>query len=697
MKWIEENPTATDIWTRKYGGDFKTVILFMVKEIFSVLPLDKKSELETRLGFNPEERMIELFLDARGLPGGRILYFFASLAQGENRQLTPMNCFVIPIEDDSVEAIMDYAKHMALTFKAGGGVGTNLSGLRPEGSAVNNAAMFSTGPQSFIKIYGVVGEEIGQKNRRGAQMKAISIYHPDSLAIIQSKIDGSLTSMNISIMVNDEFMQKGMEDLVDFWYPDKIKTTPSEYKEVDYIANCYNHPDEFFKVKSETGFRQRTVYRTSTKRRVWNAIANCAWKCGDPGLLFWDTIRRDWKQEEELYSTNPCGEEPLPAWGACNLGSLNFSKYTDDNLEEFEKDTKAFFIFLDTLISYCIENSAYPLAQQRESTRKFRQIGLGITGLADLFILKGAKYGDDKSKEILEARMRAKREAEIETSEMLNEIFEGNSGPRNSQMSTVAPTGSTSMVLGCSGGIEPNFSYSYQKLVNGEYVDIYIPIVKTAPSSSVLVSSHDVPWRDRIEIQAIAQRYTDGSISSTINLPNSAKVEEISEIYNTAWKAGLKGVTIYRDGSKGDGALKLTKPHKERGILEGKTVKVPLDSSWYITVNFAEKLPVEVFINAGKSGSDTKAWTEALGRISSLFLQSGGQAGKLISALQDIKGNKTIFKNGWSIQSGPDAIAQALSAILDQSQTLTCPECGEATFLMVEGCGVCKSCGFEKC
>jgi ribonucleoside-diphosphate reductase alpha chain len=253
------------------------------------------------------------------------------------------------------------------------------------------------------------------------------------------------------------------------------------------------------------------------------------------------------------------------------------------------------------------------------------------------------------------------------------------------------------MVLGCSSGIEPNFSYSQQKLVNGEYIDVKMPITKRAASKRVLVSAHDIPWQERIEIQAIAQKYTDGSISSTINLPASTTPKTISEIYEAAWKAGLKGVTVYRYGSKDANAIKIKEEKKERGILDGKTIKVPLESSWYITVNFADGLPKELFINAGKSGSDTKAWTEALGRLGSLYLQTGGKAEKLINALQDIKGQKTIFKNGWSVQSGPDAIAQAIAAILSVDSMLECPECEKLTFRFSEGCGICESCGYEKC
>ena len=584
---------------------------------------------------------------------------------------------------------------MALTFKAGGGVGTNLSGLRPKGAPVNNAALTSTGPVSFLPSISADAEVVGQNFRRGALMKSMSIYHPDSLELMQVKIDGGMIAMNISLMIDDKFMEA--QDDIEFWYPTPTKIVPETFVSVPYIANCYNHTSEFYKVQTESFYRKREVWRTEKKSTIWAKIAECAHKSGDPGILFWDTIKKDWTGDEELYSTNPCGEEPLPAYGACNLGAINFAHYTDDDLTEFALDCKAYTVFLDTLITYCIEEDAYPLEAQKQSAAKFRQIGLGPTGIADLFILKGVIYGSPESKSLLEARMQAKRKAEIEASTILNEILSDLPGPRNAQISTVAPTGSISMVLGCSSGIEPNFSYSQQKLVNGEYIDVKMPITKRAASKRVLVSAHDIPWQERIEIQAIAQKYTDGSISSTINLPASATPKTISEIYEAAWKAGLKGVTVYRYGSKDANAIKIKEEKKERGILDGKTIKVPLESSWYITVNFADGLPKELFINAGKSGSDTKAWTEALGRLGSLYLQTGGKAEKLINALQDIKGQKTIFKNGWSVQSGPDAIAQAIAAILSVDSMLECPECEKLTFRFSEGCGICESCGYEKC
>jgi ribonucleoside-diphosphate reductase alpha chain len=690
MKWFTD--TGRHIWQNKYRADFKETMSLMVSEVFSVLK--NADSLARELGTGPlPQRMLNIFLEGRGLPGGRILFYFASKALGENRKLTPMNCFVIPIKDDSMEAIFEYKKEMALTFKAGGGVGTNLSGLRPKGSPVNNAAISSTGPVSFLPSISKDAEVVGQNFRRGALMKSMSIWHPDSMDLVKVKTEGDMAFMNISLMIDDKFMELPMDAEIDFWYPAPITYTPQLFKEVDYIANCYNHSDDYFKVASENFYRQREIYKTATKKEIWSQISNCAWKCGDPGILFWDTIRKDWKQSEELYSTNPCGEEPLPAYGACNLGAINFASYTSDDLSEFSLDCKAYTIFLDSLITYCLENNAYPLKAQADSAAKFRQIGLGPTGIADLFILKGAIYGDPLSQSLLEARMQAKQKAEIETSQALS----NSSIPRNAQISTVAPTGSISMVLGCSSGIEPNFSFAQQKLVNGEYLDVNMPIVQRAPSKRVLVAAHDISWQNRIAIQAIAQKYTDGSISSTLNLPSSSTPHQIEEIYEAAWKAGLKGVTVYRYGSKDVNAIQKKDDKKERGILDGKTVKVPLDTSWYITVNFKDSLPIEVFINAGKSGSDTKAWTEALGRLSSLYLQSGGKAEKLISALQDIKGKKTIFKNGWSIQSGPDAIAQALSAILSVESLLECPECSKLTFHFAEGCGVCESCGYEKC
>ena len=696
QEFIKENELANKVWAKKYMAGFDQTINTMVKEVYSVLPYETKEEIESYLEANSlEEATKNIFFEGRGLPGGRVIFYFASKSLGQARNLTPMNCFVIPIKDDSMDAILTYNLDMGNTFKMGGGVGTTVSGLRPKDAPVNNAALTSTGPVSFLSIFNETAIRVGQNNRRGALMKAMSVYHPDILDFITIKQHEDLSAMNISVMVDSKFMEANDENGIELWYPTKINHEPQAYREIPYIADAYLYDDENFYIKSTGEYRKRFIYKRIRKSTIMDALVESTWKTGDPGLIFADRMQEDWGGEEPLHATNPCGEEPLVGNGSCNLGALNLAFYAYKTPQEFEKDVKILTVFLDTLQEYCIQNNLYPLQAQREQARRYRPIGLGPTGVADYFILKNTVYGSQESLDEFDKIMSIKRQAEVSMSAKLAEIYK--QGVRNYQISTVAPTGSISMILGCSSGIEPNFDFTYEKLINGNYEEVSSDVKAKAKDEKVLVTAHDVSLEDRIAIQAVAQKYTDGSISSTLNLANSATKEQIRQAYELAWQNGLKGVTIYRDGSKTQGGLKLTKAEEKRDVLDGKTVKVPLESSWYITVNFRDNVPVELFINAGKSGSDTKAWTEGLGRAASLYLQEGGSATKLIDALSDIKGQQTIFKDGWTIQSGPDAIAQALSHVLAYSPKIKCPSCGEEAFIYVEGCGICKKCGFSKC
>ena len=684
---------AQKVWNDKYGGDFNKVVELAVDEVMGEMDADSVEVLENKLGLsNIVEELKEVFREGYGLPGGRILYFFCCKAAGEERKLTPFNCFVLPFKDDSIEAIMEWNKEMAHTFKGGGGVGGNISGLRPNGATVNNSALESTGPVSFLDMFGKTAEWIGQNHRRGALLTAMSVYHPDVMEFIQSKIDGGLTAMNISVMVDDGFMRAGEDEKIKLWFPHTTEDGPEsdEVKEVPYISDCYTYSSyNYFHVTSTGELRKKVVYKTITKEELWDRICYCAWQTGDPGVLFWDKMQEDWKGEEPLNCTNPCGELPLPGNAACALAAINMAKAGDP-----ERIAKLLTIFLDLLITYAINRDLYPLPEQKEAAKKYRQIGVGPTGVGDWFIHQGLVYGEDTEEfEALKCRIQT---AQCEASVILEELY-GETGLRNFQLSTVAPTGSISMLLGCSSGIEPNFGFIFQKEINGEWITIENEIVESA-NPRTLVTAFEVPIENRIEVQAAAQRHTDGSISSTLNLSNGASVEDVKKVYELAWKKGLKGVTIFRDGSKEGALRKVESPKKERDILDGKTVKVPVgDQSWFVTTNFDGGNPVEVFINAGKSGSDTKAWTEALGRIISLYLQSNGQASALIETIQDIKGSQTIFRSGWAIQSGPDAIAKALSHVLSFSTKEACPSCGEETLMMVEGCCHCSSCGYEKC
>lgn len=520
--------------------------------------------------------------DKKFMPAGRILAGRGLDKFG--RKITLSNCYVMPKVEDNIESIFDTAKYMARTYSYGGGVGVSLSKLRPKGARVNNAASTTTGAVSFMDLFSMVTGLIGMKGRRGALMINMDCSHPDIEDFIDVKNDlNKVNFANISVNVTDEFM-KAVEDDKDFELYFKVEATGEEIKR---------------KVKA---------------RKLFRKIAKNNWNMAEPGLLFTDRIN-SWHimsedEDFEFAGVNPCAEETLPAWGSCNLSSINLSEFVRNpftkkarfEFDNFAEMVREAVIYLNEVLDENME--LHPLKEQRQMARDLRQIGLGIMGVADMFIKMGIRYGSQQSIDLInqigkvlinEALKQSallakaygpfpkyKKEAVLKSPFLLSnadkvvlDLIE-KYGLRNSQLLTIPPTGSISTLVGCSNGLEPIFQISYTRKSESlhqeeTYYKVFTPIVKDYMERNNIsreedlpeffVTAHELSYKERIDVQAAWQQYVDASISSTVNVPNEFTVEEVEELYMYAWKKGLKGITIYRDGCAREGIL-ITKKTK---------------------------------------------------------------------------------------------------------------------------------------
>ncbi len=710
----------------------------VASEIASVEPENIRKEWK--------DRFFWLLSDFKMVPGGRIL--FGAGQEKYGRRATLNNCYVIPIKDDSLEAIFDWTKEAARTYSLGGGVGTDITILRPKGAPVNNAALRSTGAVSFMNIMSETTGTIGQAGRRGALMITMKIDHPDIFDFIRIKRDlRSVRYANISVRITDEFLKAVEED------------------------------DDFI-LKYESD-KVKRIERKIKARNLWNELIESARNWAEPGLIFWDTMKKESTSEYngmEILTTNPCSEIPLEPYGACNLGNLNLSQFVKNPFENpevdwdnLEKALRYSVRFLDDVTDYNLYK--HPLKQQTEEAKKGRRIGVGFTGLADMLIKMKIKYDSSIAIEFVDSLF--KRIMNIVYDESCNIAKEKGVFPafdlekhlkspfirrldqsvlekireyglRNVALLTVPPVGSGSALAGTSSGIEPIFAFSYTRRSESlskssfkvfhplvrEYMNIYgITDEKDLPD--YFIEAHNIDPMFRVKMQATIQKYIDHSISSTVNLPSDATTDEVGKIYLEAWKAGCKGITVYREGSR-EGILitekemnKKTEQNFERPmILTGRTIVFPLIESGklYTTINFDEEgKPMEVFVNVGKSGTEEKAYSEAIGRLISLYLQQGGDISKVIKALSGIKGKSVTFVSGMKITSVPDGVAKAIELSMKGGQPqstltegfivsklktepetkkspfLTCPKCGNDTLVSENGCLTCKTCGYSKC
>lgn len=671
--WVEDwlgkdNKLGCDIWRKKYQHDGETFLEW----------LDRVS--------NGNEELKKDILDKKFLFGGRILSNRGLQKQG--RKVTYSNCYVIEPPKDNLESIFDAAKKLARTFSYGGGCGIDISQLAPRGAVINNAAKETTGAVSFMDLYNLTTSLIGQNGRRGALMISLGCNHPDLEEFIDIKTDlNKITKANISIRVTDEFMRA---------------VVLGEYYDLTFV-------------REETG---EEIVKTVFAPTIFKKLCANNWNYGEPGMLYWDSIEK-WNlladdSEFKFAGVNPCAEEPLPAGGSCLLGAINLSAFVkngkfdfDDFAETVARAVKALNEVLDEGLEL------HPLEEQRESVADWRQIGLGIFGLADMLIKMGMEYGSTDSIVLCDRIGFIMADTAIGASAYLardkkpynkfkpesldkNLYFIENTreetkkavkrfGLRNSQLLTIAPTGSISTMLGVSGGIEPIFDTSYTRKTESlhgkdQYYEVYTPIVKAYLDNnevihnlntgkpvlpSYFVTAKTIDPMKRVKIQSIWQKHIDASISSTVNLPESATIEDVRKLYIYAWKNKLKGLTIFRENCARVGVLTSEKKEEpevkieEKDILPeekvfdkikpmtrselggrlngGTYVKKTACGKLYITINRDDDDNlVEVFIDPGKSGGCV-ANAESLGRMASTMLRGGMAIESIVDSVKGVK------------------------------------------------------------
>jgi len=632
-------------------------------------------------------------------------------------------CFVLPIED-SMEDIFETLKHTATIHKSGGGTGFSFSRIRPEKDVVLSTAGVSSGPISFMVVFDVTTETVKQGGaRRGANMGVLRVDHPDIEAFILLKNDPTrLNNFNISVALTQEFLdalEKGLDyDLVN---PRTSKTV-----------------------------------RSVSARQIFDMIVFSAWQTGEPGVIFIDAINRKNPTPHlgDIEATNPCGEQPLLPYESCTLGSINLSKMITRNvvnLNRLRKTVHAAVHFLDNVI----EVNKYPLSRIEKMSKGTRKIGLGVMGFADMLIKMGIPYDSKEAvfqaEKVMSFILKESRTASALLAKKRGNflyykgsIFDDPSTPymRNASTTTIAPTGTISIIAGTSSGIEPIFAVAHiKRILDGESLPEMNPlfikiakkegfysqalvkeIVKTGSVQSadavtdhvkrLFMTSHDIAPEWHIKIQSTFQKYTDNAVSKTVNFPAHATKEDVEKVYLLAYKNGCKGVTIYRYGSRAQQVLNIGSEQNESSKIAprprpertyGVTERISTGcGKLYVTINSDEQGMCEVFAQMGKTGGCASSQIEAAGRLISLALRSGVKVDSIVKQLTGIRCPSPAWQNGKMVLSCPDAIAQVLKLLTNpdfiESTAMmgVCPECG-AVMYHVEGCLVCHSCGFAKC
>lgn len=588
MKWLDDD-YIMDTWNKKYRNvvrvDENTVNSETLHNWFKRV-------------CNDDEELIKRMEDMKFLFGGRILANRGLVTK--DHKVTLSNCYVLPPVEDNIESIFGTAKDLATIFSRGGGVGIDISKLRYKGAPVRNSAETTTGAVSFMQLYDITTAIIGQRGRRGALIITMNAEHPDIEDFIDIKKDLNLiTNANISVKVSDRFMRYAVE-------------RPGE----SYTILCKI-------VDEETGETWHTHSIEVTPSKILEHIAENNWKMAEPGMLFWDRMKNYNFIENNPYinitGVNPCGELCLPDYGSCNLGNINLSAYVREPFDvkawfDFTALTHDIPIYVKALNDVLIEGKEYhPLRKQRNAIRDYRQIGLGVTGLADMLIKMRIMYGSKEACQLVSEVYRviinqsviasvdyavdndclsykgfnvedfcnctfAKKVLDRET----KEYVKAKGKVYNSQFLTIPPTGSVSIILGnCSSGVEPNFAWQYNRKIETIYdeprkvlvtagiikeyldyvkgkldVDMTVEeLLKTDLPPYFVTATNGVSYMQRVAMQSACQDYIDGAISGTVNLPNDATVEDIVNLYKEAWLQGLKGITVYRVGSEREGIL----------------------------------------------------------------------------------------------------------------------------------------------
>ncbi len=749
-EWLgKDNQLGIDIWNKKYR--------------------DGEENFEQWLGriTAGNEEIAQLIREKKFLFGGRILSNRGLEYQG--RKVSLSNCYVVEPPEDDIESIFECAKKLARTYSYGGGCGVDISGLSPRGAKINNAAKETSGAVSFMDLYSLVTELIGQNGRRGALMISIDCAHPDVVEFVNLKTDlNKVTKANISVRISREFMEA--------------------------VKN--NQPFELYYRRKATG---EEIRREIQARELFHHIAEVNWDYAEPGALFWDRVK-EWNllsntKDFSYAGVNPCAEEPLPAGGSCLLGSINLAEFVRDpftdhasfDFEGFKKCVRASVRALNEVLEEGLP--LHPLKEQQDSVSDWRQIGLGIMGLADMMIKLGITYGSEEALSLSDQIGFAMADTAMASSALLAKelgayprcsiddimetpYFKANAseataelvrkyGLRNSQLLTIAPTGTLSTMLGISGGIEPIYANYYERKTESlhgsdVYYKVYTKIVEQYMRDHKIQDDRDLPeyfvtamtleYHQRIDMQAAWQNHIDASISSTVNVPSHFTVEETEDLYLYAYEKGLKGITIFRDGCRRTSILSTdTKPVAKagEGLARGEIILVTDDvvgkkrklitgcGSLHCIALFDPHTGalLEIYLSKGSTGGCNN-FMIGLSRMISISARGGVDIYTIIDQL-----NSTGSCPSYTVRKAtkgdtskgaccPMAVGNALLDMYNEVQmeiahrnknqvpVMKKPEKPRAVSLKKDrplcpecgeplifegGCNICKSCGWSKC
>jgi len=655
-------------------------------------------------------------------------------------------CFVLPIDDD-MGSIMQTLFDTVMVHKSGGGTGFSFSRLRPNGARIKTTNGTSPGPVSFIRMYNNTTEEVKQGGtRRGANMGILRVDHPDIINFIYAKQDNTaITNFNLSVAMTDKFMQAvSKNQYYNLINPNnKTHYTMEQLESIQHqthkdAASLRLSSDNKKVIDVHTGdeiglIREGAVLLNAKK--VFDLMVKMAWNNGEPGIIFIDKMNEFNPTPDigEIESTNPCGEQPLLPYESCNLGSINlatFVKKGDFDYERLGKVVHKVVHFMDNVI----DMNNYPLKQIESMTLANRKIGIGVMGFADMLLEMGISYNSDKGVKLGEKIMKfiddESKKASVELAKtrgvfpnFKDSIYDKSSKNfkgsdlllRNATTTTIAPTGSISIIANASSGIEPLFAIAFKRkniLMKGdELVEVNpffekkmkelgvyskelmeevcekgaVQEIEKIPKDTrkVFVTSHDINPEYHIKMQAAFQKYTDNAVSKTVNFPHSATEEDIAKVYEMAFESGCKGVTVYRDGSRDEQVLNImskketSKEEKKEAVVKKKRPMVVFGATrktktgcgnLYITVNQDEKGDLfEVFNQIGKAGGCADSQAEAIGRLTSLALRSGVHPKEIIMELKGISCHRPFGFGSSRVLSCADAIGKALEQHMQEA------------------------------
>lgn len=723
---MELDRLSQEVWERKYRWKDEKSLEDNIKRVATESAKVEETDEKRR---EWEEKFYDLMKDTKFLPGGRIL-----AGIGTSMHQTLFNCFTLPVIEDSIEGIFEAVKLNAIIHSLGGGTGANFSTIRPEGAEVKTKGGTASGPVSFMTVFDAETKTITTGNaRKGANMGILNVDHPDIEKFITAKhTPGVLTQFNISVGITDEFISAVIDD-----------------KDWELKFNG-------------------KVYKVVKARDLWNLIVKSAYDYAEPGVINLSTINRlnNLYYIENIQATNPCGEQPLPPAGCCLLGSFNLTQFV---LEPFTKNARfdleslrKYVPIAVRLLDNIIEISKYPLPIYEEEEKTKRRMGIGIMGLGSALAMLGLRYSSPEGRREAEIIIKTIRDSAYQASailakekgpfkyfdkekylegefikrlpEEIKELIKEN-GIHNSHLISIAPTGTLSVVANnVSSGIEPIFSLSYKRRVKissdsirGDYFEeyevmdyaykLYRELRGDGPIPPYFETAYDIKPEDHLEMLKTVSFYVDSSVSKTINVPRDYPIDSFFNLFLSAMQGGVKGLTVYREGSR-EGVLireekkpaKTGKPERPYK-LKGTTYKIKTPrASYYITLNEIEeggrRRPFEIFINTKDASSIP--WITALARLMSAVFVREENPSFLIDQLRSIVDpNGGYWRDGKRIPSVLSDIANVLEEYLaelgkieqktPQPRLLICPECGQETYVLEESCGRCLSCGYSQC